>query len=89
MLRLRSQPLPTAGGVPYECASAGDAERRLQMRWVESGGPPVVAPARRGFGSMMIERALSSELQGCVDLEFASDGLVCTIDAPLPDPASS
>ena len=77
------------GRVALSWAIAGDAERRLQMRWVESGGPPVVAPARRGFGSMMIERALSSELQGHVDLEFAPDGLVCTIDAPLPDPASS
>lgn len=64
-------------------------QRRLHLRWVESGGPPVVAPLKRGFGSLMIERALSAELQGDVRLQFPSEGLICTIDAPLPDPASA
>ena len=59
---------------------------RLHLRWQESGGPPVVAPSRRGFGSMMIERALAAELQGQVRLAFQPEGLLCTIDAPLPDP---
>lgn len=77
------------GRVSLTWSIEGGAERRLHLRWAESGGPPVVEPARRGFGSMMIERALSSELQGHVDLEFAPDGLVCTIDAPLPDPNSA
>ena len=62
------------------------AHHRLHLRWQESGGPPVVAPNRRGFGSMMIERALSTELQGDVRLDFLPEGLLCTIDAPLPDP---
>ena len=61
------------------------AHHRLHLRWQESGGPTVVAPSRRGFGSLMIERALSTELQGEVRLDFRPEGLVCTIDAPLPD----
>jgi PAS domain S-box-containing protein len=55
----------------------------LRMRWVESGGPPVVAPTARGFGSRLIERALAAELGGPVVMEFSREGLVCTIEAPL------
>jgi two-component sensor histidine kinase len=63
-------------------------ERRLYLEWNEQGGPPVKPPERRGFGSRMIERGLSSELRGKVVLEFRPGGLVCTIDAPLPSSPS-
>lgn len=59
----------------------------LRLSWQEAGGPPVVAPRRRGFGSRMIERALAAELQGKVVLDFRPEGVVCTIEAalePLP-----
>jgi len=57
---------------------------RLQLTWRETGGPPVVEPARRGFGSRLLERGLSAELKGEVKLTFPPEGLVCTIDAPAP-----
>jgi len=57
--------------------------RRFQLRWAESGGPPVEAPRRRGFGSQLIEQGLAYDLAGKARLIFASAGLVYTIDAPL------
>jgi len=60
-----------------------DADR-LRMSWVESGGPTVVAPTRRGFGSRLIERALKSELQGRADMNYAPTGLACLMEARLP-----
>ncbi len=63
-----------------------DGERRLSFRWVESGGPVVVPPQRRGFGLKMIERGLAAELQGEVRIEFLKSGVVCTIDAPYEAP---
>ena len=57
---------------------------RLRLMWCERGGPPVVPPTRRGFGSRMIERGLAVELGGEVKIDFERQGLVCTIDAPLP-----
>ncbi|RSV35849.1 hypothetical protein CA234_19210 [Sphingomonas sp. ABOLE] len=63
--------------------TSGD-EPRLNIAWTECGGPPVVAPSDRGFGSRLIERALSAELRGPVRIEFRPTGLVCEIDAPLP-----
>jgi PAS domain S-box-containing protein len=63
-----------------------EGDRRLILDWREQGGPPVSPPARRGFGSRMIERALASELGGSAVLHFLPSGLLCTIDAPLPLP---
>ena len=34
------------------------------LRWEERGGPPCSAPARPGFGTRMLERALSAQLGG-------------------------
>jgi PAS domain S-box-containing protein len=60
---------------------------RLRLDWEESGGPPVAPPARRGFGLRMIERALAADLGGGVRLDFAPAGLVCRIEASLPEAA--
>ena len=57
---------------------------RLRWTWRERGGPNVARPQRRGFGSRMIERGLAAELRGEVRLDFAEDGLVCTLSSPLP-----
>jgi PAS domain S-box-containing protein len=58
----------------------------LEIVWTESGGPAVAAPSRRGFGRVLLERALTAELRGEVAMEFPSAGLCCTIRVPLrPD----
>ncbi|THK36121.1 PAS domain S-box protein [Ensifer sp. MPMI2T] len=57
-------------------------ENRLCIRWSETGGPPVSPPSRNGFGRLLLERVLASDLGGDVRLEFASQGLNCTIDVP-------
>jgi two-component sensor histidine kinase len=54
---------------------------RLQLSWEEQGGPPVVPPQRRGFGSRLIERSLAQDLDGEVGIEFAPTGVVCRVDA--------
>jgi PAS domain S-box-containing protein len=63
------------------------AEPSLALTWRESGGPSVRPPPERGYGSMMIERALAYDLQGSAALDFAPTGLVCTIRAPLEQPS--
>jgi two-component sensor histidine kinase len=58
-------------------------ERRLRLHWRELGGPPVKSPARRGFGSRLIDFAATRELGGTAELTFAPDGLTATIEIPL------
>jgi PAS domain S-box-containing protein len=56
---------------------------RLTLRWTERGGPPVVVPTRRGFGSRLIERGLASELSGEARISFKPEGVECQITALL------
>ena len=59
---------------------------QLELRWSETGGPPVEPPKRRGFGSRMINRAFVNDAQASARLSFEPGGAVCTIHAPLaPD----
>jgi two-component sensor histidine kinase len=58
--------------------------RRLRVLWRETGGPPAER-RRRGFGTQLIERSVAYELEGAARLDFASQGLLCEIDFPLPE----
>ena len=63
---------------------AGDKERRLVLDWTESGVPIPEAPARRGYGRELIERALAFTLKARAALWFRHDGVSCRIEVPLP-----
>jgi two-component sensor histidine kinase len=63
--------------------SWSDADGRFRWMWRERGGPPVEKPARIGFGSRMIERALALQLSGVATIDYRPTGVVCSIDAPL------
>ena len=57
---------------------------RMRLRWQESGGPPVMPPTRKGFGSRLIEGGLAQEMDGEVSLTYDPSGVVCQIVMPLP-----
>ncbi|HET8729082.1 MAG TPA: PAS domain-containing protein [Alphaproteobacteria bacterium] len=61
----------------------------LCLRWVETGGPPVGTPDRRGFGSALIERSLAHELDGKATLDFNPDGVRCVMEIPLTSNVST
>jgi two-component sensor histidine kinase len=58
--------------------NASPKEPTVEIRWIESGGPPVKIPSRRGFGSRLLQQGLVLELDGAVDLDYAESGLKCT-----------
>ncbi|MBE7196343.1 MAG: PAS domain-containing protein [Parafilimonas terrae] len=45
------------------------------FRWIESDGPPVREPTRKGFGSKLIERIVGSYFDGTGRLDYAPDGV--------------
>ena len=65
--------------------SIDEGQGSFALDWVESGGPPVRPPQKRGFGSRLIERGLAQDLGGSVRLEFKPTGIVCAIRAPLAE----
>ena len=64
-----------------ETAPAG---KRLSAELAGKGWPRVTPPTHKGFGSRVLERGLAHELEGAVHLDYRPDGLVCTMDIPVP-----
>lgn len=56
---------------------------QLVFDWRESGGPPVVPPQRKGFGTELLERTLTFELKARATLTYHKAGLHCRIVMPL------
>lgn len=66
-----------------------DGERKVNLEWREKGGPAVLPPQRRGFGSTLIERSLTYEFDGAAQLDYRPEGLVCRLIVPLSLKGSS
>lgn len=60
------------------------AEGGLEMSWQETGGPPVEAPASRGFGSRLIVDVPRGKLQAAVEVDYAPGGFAWRLTCP-PD----
>jgi len=54
----------------------------LVFEWRETGGPPVVAPQKSGYGTSTIRDVIPYEFAGAVDLTFAASGVKCRIELP-------
>lgn len=75
--------------IDWTAAPGEDRELQLTMTWRESGGPAVAEPVARGFGTRLIQRGLPAELRGQVRIDYAPQGVICTIDAVItPEPAT-
>ena len=57
---------------------------QLVLTWRERGGPRVAdTPARRGFGSRVIEATVKNQLGGTVERAWDEQGLVCIMTVPV------
>jgi PAS domain S-box-containing protein len=78
--------LSDRGHVEIHWSIEGDAEEaRFKFQWRESGGPPVVVPDRKGFGSLLLEKLASQDFGAQPEITFAPGGLSYSIDASLPN----
>jgi two-component sensor histidine kinase len=57
---------------------------KLLFQWLEQDGPPVEAPTRRGFGTRLLERVLTSQVSAEVGILFEGTGLRVNVALPLP-----
>lgn len=72
--------------ITWACRIMPDSKRVLRMRWIESNGPRVEAPTRRGFGRELIEGGIRFECAGTVNMHFDPTGITCEFEIPLSDP---
>ena len=67
------------GKVSVSWAVNADGETpSLNFKWQERGGPPVIPPTRRGFGSSLLRATFDR-----IKVDYASEGLSCEIQVPL------
>jgi two-component sensor histidine kinase len=52
----------------------------LELRWTETGGPPVQTPTHEGFGGRIIKQ-LVAQLKGRAQFDWRVEGLDCEITA--------
>ena len=67
------------GAVTVSIRSDAD---QLLLDWHEQGGAPVIAPAKTGFGSQLIELSAGRQLGGVVTRTWNADGLRVEIAIP-------
>ena len=63
----------------------GGPAGRLRFEWRESGGPTVAPPRRQGFGSRLLQRVLTTQVQAEVTMDYPPEGFRLTMLAPLPE----
>jgi PAS domain S-box-containing protein len=62
---------------------------KLELIWVESGGPEITPPTRRGYGSRAVVAGIERQLGGVVDFDWQPSGLRCTLCVPHDDKMES
>jgi PAS domain S-box-containing protein len=60
------------------------SDRKLEINWVESGGPMVTSPLRSGFGRQLLDFVLPRQIQGEARIDFPAEGVRVRIVLPLP-----
>jgi PAS domain S-box-containing protein len=60
----------------------GSDGKSLTMSWTERKGPPVSAPKRRGFGTIVMEAMAERSVDGKVGLDYAPSGLTWRLTCP-------
>jgi PAS domain S-box-containing protein len=60
----------------------GMADDTFTMSWTEREGPPVSAPKRRGFGTIVMEAMTQRSVDGTVDLDYAASGVTWRLTCP-------
>ncbi|MCA0979270.1 CHASE domain-containing protein [Qipengyuania flava] len=58
-----------------------------RIEWIESNGPNVEPPTKRGFGIDLIEKIVAHELRHPVELEFDPNGVRCRLMAAVREPS--
>jgi two-component sensor histidine kinase/DNA-binding response OmpR family regulator len=56
---------------------------RLELRWIERGGPAPERTDSSGFGIRVIRASVEGQLDGKVEFDWRPDGLRCSVSVPL------
>jgi PAS domain S-box-containing protein len=66
-----------------------DGTGELKLTWTEQGGPPVLPPTRKGFGTRLIQRNLAHDLGGVASIDYRAQGVVAVIRSSVENLAGN
>lgn len=75
--------LSVSGGRVHVSWKLEEEDKKLRLRWAESGGPPVAPPATAGYGTRLIQSVTTYSLGGHLEQDYAAEGLAVEIVIPL------
>jgi PAS domain S-box-containing protein len=67
------------GRIDIALATEGD---EVVATWTETGGPPCDGDGGRGFGTRLIDLSVTSQLDGAIERDWRSEGLVVALRLP-------
>jgi len=74
----------TPGGkVTIHWAAEVQSEPMLRLSWIESGGPPVSVPMRKGFGHVVFEQMVAQTIRGEIETDYRREGLRWVLSIPI------
>ncbi len=66
--------------VTWEFHQAG---KQVRISWEEKGGPTVMEPTQRGFGTRLLRSLVEHQLHGTLSTTWNPAGLRCTMELPV------
>lgn len=75
-----------AGKISVSWALVNGTEARVE--WLETGGPKVPSKRKSGFGTELIGKIIAHEFNRDVELIFHPDGVRCSLQIPVRQPAT-
>jgi two-component sensor histidine kinase len=74
-----------AGRVHVSWLITAVASSMFEMRWIETDGPPVDPPSRKGFGQKVVGTMAEASVNGTAEIDYRPTGLAWTLISPISD----
>jgi PAS domain S-box-containing protein len=77
------------GRIDITWTLTGGEDQSVELSWREHGGPRVERGTSAGFGTVLIDRVISYDLDGTTKIDFDPSGVHCTLAFPIRDQSGS
>ncbi|WP_081673713.1 GAF domain-containing protein [Pseudomonas cremoricolorata] len=71
--------------IEWSTTHSDDHGPAFSLNWQERNGPAVSAPARKGYGTVMVNGALRNAFNGAAAFAYEQAGFSCVISAPFSE----
>jgi two-component sensor histidine kinase len=59
--------------------SGTSSDTKVSIAWTERGGPSIVSPGGKGYGSELLKRSLTGQLGGSIETDWSEGGVIINL----------